>query len=621
VRPDRYCKSCSFTNLLHIAAVEQREYLRSVRADPSAAYRYHRYEFVFNRLQKPPRARDTKDTLLDLVLSTARASIMADSSLSSPTPRGSLLNKRITGWDSPIGLQPKPAPRAASAIAAPPSVGEVPGQHRSPQLQPPAVTAAQDSDNVGLNFDEFCALVRKREAGQHTMEELHKRFQQLDITRSGRIELHTYTLRDALARSVTRLSEIFEVWDEDGNGMVDLREFRRAVRSLGYSDVPLEHIDQTFHEFDEDNSGLMSRFEMQKKIRQYAGHLVTQQHALRRLDDTIVDRRGAVLSTTVKIDRDSKRSVSEQVREALETNMVRVIDLFRDWDEDGNGLVGRNEFFKGVAALGVHVTRAEANELFDEFDTDNSGSIEYFELHKLLRQSSARFDWKAIRARRSPLTAKSASHATCPFAKPAFGGYGFNHIGLPIESVTRSVVKSRFLEVKDSKSEPGKEASRVNRPASSRSTSARAKSRKAVQVSPKEVWMHTALHEPGREYDSRYLPPTEHATAQPSPQQYKTTLSLESSSSSRSRRNSRSEPYYEPPPYLSEPVSPGRTHKSLPQRLKSNPDWQGQPSISLRPEQQSRGRNTPGHPYLLSPPCSPSSNGSPHHARPPWVAS
>eukprot|EP00900_Chrysochromulina_parva_P005530 jgi/Chrpa1/14979/Chrysochromulina_OHIO_Genome00000312-RA len=223
------------------------------------------------------------------------------------------------------------------------------------------------------------------------MEELHKRFQQLDITRSGRIELHTYTLRDALARSVTRLSEIFEVWDEDGNGMVDLREFRRAVRSLGYSGVPLEHIDQTFHEFDEDNSGLMSRFEMQKKIRQYAGHLVTQQHALRRLDDTIVDRRGAVLSTTVKIDRDSKRSVSEQVREALETNMVRVIDLFRDWDEDGNGLVGRNEFFKGVAALGVHVTRAEANELFDEFDTDNSGSIEYFELHKLLRQAAEYF--------------------------------------------------------------------------------------------------------------------------------------------------------------------------------------------------------------------------------------
>jgi hypothetical protein len=27
------------TNLLHIAAVEQRKYLRSVRADPSAAYR------------------------------------------------------------------------------------------------------------------------------------------------------------------------------------------------------------------------------------------------------------------------------------------------------------------------------------------------------------------------------------------------------------------------------------------------------------------------------------------------------------------------------------------------------------------------------------------------------
>ena len=552
--------------------------------------------------------------------------IMSDSSLLSPSHRGTLLIKRDTGWDSPIGLQPKPAPRAASAIDA--SVGEVPvvpGQHRFPHLQPPAVTAAhQDPDNVGLNFDEFCALVRKREAGEHTMEKLGNRFQLLDITRSGRIELHKYfhdSLRDALARSVTRLTEIFEIWDEDGNGMVDLREFRRAVRSLGYSDVPLEHVDKIFREFDEDNSGLISRYELQKKIRQYAGHLVTQQHALRRLDDTIVDRRGAVLSTTVKIDRDCKRSVSEQVREELETNMVRITDLFRDWDEDGNGLVSRNEFFKGVAALGVRITRAEANELFDEFDTDGSGSIEYFELYKLLRQSSARFDRKTIRARRSPLSAKSASsHATCPFAKPAFGGYGFNHIGLPIDFVTRSVVKSRFLEVKDTKSEPGKKSSRVeNRPSSSRSTSTRAESRKAV--SPKEVWMHTALHEPGREYDSRYLPPTEHATVQTSPQPYKTTLSLESPSSPRARRHSRSEPYYEPPPYLSEPVRPGRTPKSMPQRLESRPDWHGRPSVSFRPEQPSRGLNTPGHPYILSPPSSPSSNGSPHHARPPWAVS
>ena len=65
---------------------------------------------------------------------------------------------------------------------------------------------------------------------------------------------------------------------------------------------------------------------------------------------------------------------------------MRVIDLFRDWDEDANGLIDKAEFFKGIVALGVDAKRDEANELFDIFDIDGGGTIEYRELNKLLRQ-------------------------------------------------------------------------------------------------------------------------------------------------------------------------------------------------------------------------------------------
>jgi len=37
-----------------------------------------------------------------------------------------------------------------------------------------------------------------------------------------------------------------------------------------------------------------------------------------------------------------------------------------------------------MAALGVDASRSEADELFDEFDIDGGGSIEYNELNKLL---------------------------------------------------------------------------------------------------------------------------------------------------------------------------------------------------------------------------------------------
>lgn len=38
----------------------------------------------------------------------------------------------------------------------------------------------------------------------------------------------------------------------------------------------------------------------------------------------------------VKLDRSSDVPVTEQLRDILSANAVRVIDLFRDWDDDGN---------------------------------------------------------------------------------------------------------------------------------------------------------------------------------------------------------------------------------------------------------------------------------------------
>ena len=47
-----------------------------------------------------------------------------------------------------------------------------------------------DEDQEGLGFTEFCDLVRERESGEHTMQELRARFRFLDVTGSGRVEKH-----------------------------------------------------------------------------------------------------------------------------------------------------------------------------------------------------------------------------------------------------------------------------------------------------------------------------------------------------------------------------------------------------------------------------------------------
>ena len=79
--------------------------------------------------------------------------------------------------------------------------------------------------------------------------------------------------------------------------------------------------------------------------------------------------------------------VSEQISKALQANAVRVLDLFREWDTDGDGDISRKEFHKAMPALGLDVPKEAVDALFDQWDSDGGGSISYDELRKLLRPS------------------------------------------------------------------------------------------------------------------------------------------------------------------------------------------------------------------------------------------
>jgi Ca2+-binding EF-hand superfamily protein len=79
----------------------------------------------------------------------------------------------------------------------------------------------------------------------------------------------------------------------------------------------------------------------------------------------------------------------EQLRDALSQNAVRVIDLFREWDEDGSGTVSKKEFRKAMPMLGLDVPAEDVDALFDSWDPDGSGMLELNELTRVLKGHAA----------------------------------------------------------------------------------------------------------------------------------------------------------------------------------------------------------------------------------------
>ena len=72
--------------------------------------------------------------------------------------------------------------------------------------------------------------------------------------RSGGASASTLSLRAALKAKSPELYKLFGIWDEDGNGAIDEKEFRRAVRMLGLKCDP-DDFKQLCEMCDKDGSG------------------------------------------------------------------------------------------------------------------------------------------------------------------------------------------------------------------------------------------------------------------------------------------------------------------------------------------------------------------------------
>jgi hypothetical protein len=169
-------------------------------------------------------------------------------------------------------------------------------------------------------------------------EATHLKF---DIDESSDAAPVAVQLRDALTRNAVRVMDLFRDWDTDGDGQVSKKEFRRAMRKMGF-DATRATVDEVFDSWDADRSGQVDFNELNKQLRR-AGSTADLKLTTETNGDLQsrppLGRRGSMrLDFTIDESADAP-PVSVQLRNALSANAVRVLDFFREWDDDESGQV------------------------------------------------------------------------------------------------------------------------------------------------------------------------------------------------------------------------------------------------------------------------------------------
>ena len=256
-------------------------------------------------------------------------------------------------------------------------------------------------------------------------------------TTAAPIELRRALQKQVLKATAKRVIDIFNSWDEDGDGIITKREFRRAIIPLLNIPAQPGDFDALFDMFDADGSGEITIQELSHALRRGQGvelHTALREGAKGKIRTQAKTRialrkeameRGSRLGKVdlkqlgadgVPEERRKADAVSELITRALSKQHVRVIDLFHEWDENGDGLVSRAEFYKALPLLGIDASRKEADSLFNSWDPDESGSITFQELSRALRPAHASDDGRPGSAdrRAKPPELMPAVHRVSP---------------------------------------------------------------------------------------------------------------------------------------------------------------------------------------------------------------
>jgi Ca2+-binding EF-hand superfamily protein len=187
-------------------------------------------------------------------------------------------------------------------------------------------------------------------------------------------------LRKELCERAVNIMNLFSEWDQNGDNQVSKVEFRKAIAESFGDKYARPHVDAVFESFDGDGSGFIDFKELNRGLTKGSKPKRPSMAAA----PAATPLKPAALKS-VQVEEGAKGGAGEgsdegrspgmlrkrpsapvvsaeemlqlKLREALSVNSTRVVDLFREWDENGDGKVrtrGRELATQAIDPISPH---------------------------------------------------------------------------------------------------------------------------------------------------------------------------------------------------------------------------------------------------------------------------
>ena len=151
---------------------------------------------------------------------------------------------------------------------------------------------------------------------------------------------------------ITEFKEAFEIFDKDKDGYITTKELGDIMKNLGQTPSEAE-LQDMINEVDIDGKELQDM-----------------------INEVDIDGNGTI---------DFKEFLGLMARKMRDADTEEeLIEAFKVFDRDGNGLISGNELQHVMTSLGENISQDEVEEMIKEADLDGDGYINYEEFVKMI---------------------------------------------------------------------------------------------------------------------------------------------------------------------------------------------------------------------------------------------